>query len=227
MSDHTISQTWIGRRRKQRNTLGRLLSTTAEEIRFRFGGCGVGEPERASSLTNILYFEPKGSRNAHAPSFLLPLLQTVKSVSVMPAIRLHPPNKDRNADIGEPNHSLPQLLQTPSGLAILEIQGTVNTPPTLSIASSSIGKLIFPQYDVNKPTDDTSWQKRVYLYVGKHQRMTGEVKKLAKPIAVIRRRQVDTKAEDSSTSEDGELEIAEIVYYKILFAHRPEPVGGD
>lgn len=145
----------------------------------------------------------------------------------MPAIPLHPPNKDRRSDFGEASHSLPQLLQTPSGLAILEIQGTVNAPSALQNDASPIGKLIFPQYDANKSTDDTSWQKRVYLYVGKHQRLTGEVKKLAKPIAVIRRRQLDINAADSSAVEAGELEIAEIVYYKILFAHRPEPVGGD
>jgi chromosome transmission fidelity protein 8 len=145
----------------------------------------------------------------------------------MPAIPLHPPNKDRYAGLGEASHSLPQLLQTPSGLAILEIQGTVNAPSALSNGSSPIGKLVFPQYDANKPTDDTSWQKRVYLYVGKHQRLTGEVKKLAKPIAVVRRRQSDTQAGDISPGDDGELEIAEIVHYKILFAHRPEPVGGD
>jgi chromosome transmission fidelity protein 8 len=65
------------------------------------------------------------------------------------------------------------------------------------------------------------------LYIGKHQRLTGEVKKLAKPLAVIRRRQVSNGAEDALTSEDDQLEIAEIVYYKLLFAHRPEPVGSD
>ena len=145
----------------------------------------------------------------------------------MPAIPLHPPRKDHNADFGEARQSLPQLLQTPSGLAILEIQGSVNAPPAPPNGPSTIGKLVFPQYDANKPTDDTSWQKRVHLYVGKHQRLTGEVKKLAKPIAVIRRRQPGAKVEHTSAGEDGELEIAEIVYYKILFAHRPEPVGGE
>lgn len=141
----------------------------------------------------------------------------------MPTINLHPPGRDRAGDDRQP---LPQLLQTPSGLAIVEIQGTVNAPVTTGNASSSaIGKLIFPQYDSNAPSDDTSWHKRVYLYVGKHQRLTGEVKKLAKPLAVIRRRNVSNGAEQASAGEDNELEIAEIVYYKILFAHRPEPVG--
>jgi chromosome transmission fidelity protein 8 len=70
--------------------------------------------------------------------------------------------------------------------------------------------------------DDTSWHKRVYLYVGKHQRLTGEVKKLPKPMAVLRKRE----AAGETDGGESELEIAEIVYYKLLFAHRPEPVGG-
>ena len=143
----------------------------------------------------------------------------------MPTITLHPPAKDRSSVAANP---LPQLMQTPSGLAIVEIQGTVNS--TLSTEQKgangaiTLGKLAFPHYNATMPVDDISWHKRVYLYVGQHQRLTGEVKKLTKPIAVIRRRvtDVDTEAEAAGVEE---LEVAEIVYYKLLFAHRPEPVG--
>jgi chromosome transmission fidelity protein 8 len=106
----------------------------------------------------------------------------------------------------------------------VELQGTVNS--SLSDAqhesdgSVPVGQLSFPLWDANAPKEDTAWQKRVYLYVGKHQRLTGEVKKLAKPLAVLRRR------ESSLTEGAEEMEVAEIVYFKILFAHRPEPVGG-
>lgn len=67
--------------------------------------------------------------------------------------------------------------------------------------------------------DDTKWMKRVYLYVGRYQRMTGEVKKLPRPIAVLQKYQ---------GNEDGdaeELEVVEIVRYKIFFKSRPEPVN--
>ena len=60
--------------------------------------------------------------------------------------------------------------------------------------------------------------KRVHLYVGQHQRLTGEVKKLPNPVAVIRKR------EDPRTDSE-ELEIMEIVYWKVVFSSRPEPVG--
>lgn len=131
---------------------------------------------------------------------------------------------------------LPQLLQTPSGLALLEMQGTINTPspPTQDDDDEStqpgsyetpIGRLVFPDYEPGT-SEGGAWQKRVYLYVGMHQRLTGEVKKLLKAIAIIRKR---APSEAEGTSEGGqgaeELEIVEIVKYKIIFSNRPEPVG--
>lgn len=61
--------------------------------------------------------------------------------------------------------------------------------------------------------------KTAHLYVGKYQRLTGEVKKLANPVAVIRKR-------DEGETNGEELEIVEIVYWKVVFSGRPEPVGG-
>lgn len=68
--------------------------------------------------------------------------------------------------------------------------------------------------------------KKVYLYVGKYQRLTGEVKKLGKPLAVIRK--VDEAyngAGEGSGSSSEALEIVDIVKFKVLFSGRPEPVG--
>lgn len=133
-------------------------------------------------------------------------------------------------------NSLPNLLQTPSGLAILEIQGTINTPPfpsegspstSSACAATPIGRLVFPHYSDSNPSP--AWMKTVHLYIGRHQRLTGEVKKLANPLAVIRRREMIEEARREETrGDDGqgeELEIVDLVYYKILFSSRPEPVG--
>lgn len=177
----------------------------------------------------------------------------------MPSIPLHP------RPLRDPSHTpsynpLPQLLQTPSGLAILELQGTINIPSVTeggresngpsddpaaggssgasagSVFETPIGKLIFPDYSPQNPADDEKWMKRVYLYVGRYQRMTGEVKKLTKPLAVIQRRQQKSGAGDRDTDraagaaegKDGdELEIVEIIKYKIVFQSRPEPVFDD
>jgi chromosome transmission fidelity protein 8 len=141
---------------------------------------------------------------------------------------------------------LPELLCTPSGLALLELQGTINLPQRdpESHASglqvngdgasqeTSIGRLVFPDYHpATQEPNSTAWTKRVYLYVGKHQRLTGEVKKLPKAIAVIRKRpKEDTEGISNATTKSGEeqteeLEVVEIVKWKILFSQRPEPVG--
>ncbi|KAI8719253.1 hypothetical protein NCS52_00705800 [Fusarium sp. LHS14.1] len=140
----------------------------------------------------------------------------------MSSANLHPPNK--NAKTPSP---LPQLLQTPSGLALLELQGVVNMPQTAEGEPSSsieIGRIDFPDYIPD--TEGSAWMKRVHLYVGQHQRLTGEVKKLPKAMAVVRRRESGTIAGSGGESEEqgDNLEVAEIVKYKIMFSNRPEPV---
>ncbi|KAF2479039.1 chromosome transmission fidelity protein 8 [Neohortaea acidophila] len=138
----------------------------------------------------------------------------------MPTIPIYPQSRQ-----GATHHSnLPHVLQTPSGLAVVEIQGTIkcSTPHTGAHDDvlAAVGRVVFPYYDDAKGAGDNAWQKRVYLYIGQHQRLTGEVKKLANPMALLRRRAASNDGHD-------ELEIAEIVHYKLTFAHRPEPVGAN
>jgi len=66
--------------------------------------------------------------------------------------------------------------------------------------------------------EEGAWMKKVYLYVGKHQRMTGEVRRLGRPVAVVGRR---------DGGEGEELVVLEVVRWKVLFGMRPEPVGGE
>jgi hypothetical protein len=156
----------------------------------------------------------------------------------MPSIKLHPSSASSTTKATSPQtpkNPLPPLLQTPTGLAILELQGTINVPSSneeenemidspnsnsnidpASVFETPIGKLMFPDYSVHNP-DDTKWMKRAYLYVGRYQRMTGEVKKLPRPVAVLQRHQGEGDGE--------ELEVVEIVRYKIFFKSRPEPVN--
>ncbi|TQS38075.1 hypothetical protein Golomagni_01457 [Golovinomyces magnicellulatus] len=147
---------------------------------------------------------------------------------------------------------LPQLLQTPSGLAILELQGTIYLPAPncttdnelrenqqlprsqtenntgLKSLEAAFGRLSFPYYD-EADTNSTAWMKKVYLYVGPHQRLTGEVKKLQNALAVIRKVRNDpfegSEDVDEIEKNNIQLEIVEIIKYKILFSNRPEPVG--
>ncbi|KAF4343674.1 chromosome transmission fidelity 8 [Fusarium beomiforme] len=123
---------------------------------------------------------------------------------------------------------LPQLLQTPSGLALLELQGTVNLPQDSNgdaLGGVEVGRLDFPDYVPD--AEGSAWMKRVHLYIGQHQRLTGEVKKLPKAMAVVRKRENKIiSGSGGQTQEQGEnLEVVEIVKYKLLFSNRPEPVG--
>jgi chromosome transmission fidelity protein 8 len=64
---------------------------------------------------------------------------------------------------------------------------------------------------------------RVWMYVGEHQRLAGEVKRLPRAVAVLRRR----GGEGGEGGEDAEeLEVVEVVKWKVVFSSRPEPVGG-
>ncbi|CAI7591227.1 unnamed protein product [Penicillium crustosum] len=106
----------------------------------------------------------------------------------MPSIKLQPhclsPAK-ATTTTSTPNNPLPALLQTPSGLALLELQGTINIPSgneeddldyststddPASTFETPIGKLMFPDYSVHNP-DDTKWMKRVYMYIGRNARL--------------------------------------------------------
>lgn len=133
----------------------------------------------------------------------------------MPTVSLNCPTQKEDSKFENP---LPQLLHTPSGLALIELQGSVLSDTSQHSISEAInlGRLVFPPSEVSSSTE---WDgKRVFLYVGKHQRMAGEVKKLGKAIAVVRRRE---------GGEEGEVEVEDIVRFKMVFASRPEPMGAE
>ncbi|EHK16762.1 uncharacterized protein TRIVIDRAFT_40894 [Trichoderma virens Gv29-8] len=140
------------------------------------------------------------------------------------ASKLYPPSKQASTT----TNPLPTLLQTPSGLAILELQGSINLPQDAqgdALKDVEVGRLEFPEYSPD--AIGSAWMKRVHMYIGQHQRLTGEVKKLPKALAVVRKR--ENRMLQSSSGpymEEGDnLEVLDIVKYKLIFASRPEPVG--
>ncbi|RPB00966.1 hypothetical protein L873DRAFT_1678398 [Choiromyces venosus 120613-1] len=152
----------------------------------------------------------------------------------MPSIPLHP-TPISPPPSPAPTNPLPTLLHTPTGLAIIEIQGTINLPSTSTSTITTttsppteeqqqsyetpVGKLVFPDSDL-------ATSNRAYLYIGKHQRLTGEVKKLPTPLGVLRRRENPAGVVGEEKEWEGEeLEILEIVQWKVLFSQRPEPVS--
>ncbi|KAL4979152.1 Ctf8-domain-containing protein [Aspergillus desertorum] len=188
-----------------------------------------------SDLSDLRYGKMHGSVGATGEEIVSEAIRGLDNLEdacyPMPSIPLYPRASSRD----NAYNPLPQLLQTPSGLALLELQGTINLPvreipdtgteftdleSPCSTYETPIGKLMFPDYSPQKARDDTSWFKRAYLYVGRYQRMTGEVKRLPKPLAIIQRRQ--TEGGDDAPEQ---LEIVEIVRYKLIFKNRPEPVN--
>lgn len=153
----------------------------------------------------------------------------------MPSVKLHPQFESfTNTKYDNP---IPQLLQTPAGLALIEIQGTINAPTgtsdTYTIENegvtklTEVGRLEFPLYNA-QDKGEGSWMKKVYLYIGKHQRLVGEVKKLPKAILVLTKsegKDSPMEAGEEQAQEQERLDITAIIKYKILFANRPEPAG--
>lgn len=143
----------------------------------------------------------------------------------MPTVTLHPPSPARARGLLLEN-ALPPVLHTPSGLAMIELQGSILSENGAAEFAEALelGRLVFPAAD-DSIDGSSDWDgKRVLLYIASHQRMAGEVKKLAKPVAVVRRpSNIDENENDPATRDD--IEIAEIMHLKILFASRPEPMG--
>jgi len=132
----------------------------------------------------------------------------------MPSITLHPTPAPTTAPNTTTN-PLPPLLHTPLGLAILEIQGSLNIPAATSTSETSlqIGSLSFPLLAASgdNGASEGAWMKKVWLYIGQNQRLTGDVRKLGKPVGLVRRRA-------GGEGEAGEeLEIMEIVRWKVFF----------
>ena len=58
--------------------------------------------------------------------------------------------------------------------------------------------------------------------------MTGEIKKLPKPLAIVRKfSKQSTEPPAAASIGDQVLEIIDVVKYKIVFSQRPEPISEE
>ncbi|QUC21092.1 uncharacterized protein UV8b_05335 [Ustilaginoidea virens] len=151
----------------------------------------------------------------------------------MASATLYPP--PRRPHPAAPN-PLPQLVHTPSGLALLELQGSINLPADDGAAAVRVGTIEFPDCDpaaAAAAAAGSAWTKRVHMHVGRYQRLAGEVKKLPRAVAVVRRRRreaggvLDSSPGARVGQAADDLEVVEIIKYKIVFSSRPEPVGSS
>lgn len=143
----------------------------------------------------------------------------------MPSIVLHPRRGEQEFPLSAQEQALPPLLQTPLGLALIEVQGSLNlTAPREGEDLTDLGRLEFPllsSVDDDAASREGPWTKKIYFYVGQHQRLAGELVKLPKPFAVLRRRECSDAVQELNGSVE-EVEIAEIIRWKLFFGGRPE-----
>lgn len=129
------------------------------------------------------------------------------------------------------------LISTPYGLAILEIQGELNLPNSPPDSTSNrdseymenfvkidtiydavkFGKLVFDDNDKSIAT----------LFIGKSQRLLGKLEKLETPLAVLR---IPNDHKDASFSDNKEvlneekIKIIDVIKKKLIFKQRPLPI---
>lgn len=132
---------------------------------------------------------------------------------------------------------LPSLLKTPSGLALIELQGRINVGSNSLIASA---------LDLERDTEDVSCSpafdstvtrhlgdvefvenNEVLLNIGNRQLLRGKIVELKPPLAVLDMQQASmTRTQMSQAKETEKLDIPvlEVIRHQILFNNRPEPV---
>lgn len=135
------------------------------------------------------------------------------------------------------------LITTPYGLALLEIQGELNLPHTkpdiplnqlLPLDQEKMKNFITVDdiYDAVKFGHlqfDEKDDLRVTLFIGKSQRLIGNVAKLDVPLGVLK---VPLKQEarnghgdvDMDEEEEQEIQMVDIVRAKMIFKQRPLPI---
>lgn len=100
--------------------------------------------------------------------------------------------------------SVPQMIQTPSGMAIVEIQGEVVSKSHLQEGSRRVGTIEFSE-------------KNAILVIDGKQRMRGSIKKLDKPLGLLK----------MDPENRNQVDLVEIVTHKVSFTDIPEPVGAE
>ncbi|CAK7893807.1 chromosome transmission fidelity protein 8 [[Candida] anglica] len=113
----------------------------------------------------------------------------------------------------------PNVISTPLGLAIVEIQGELNLPQTQPSRDAN------PEYLANFATVDDIYtavrfgsleldpkdEEKAVVYIGKSQRLMGKLVNLDTPLGVLRLGSKDIK-------------MVDIIYKKLIFKDRPLPI---
>lgn len=123
-----------------------------------------------------------------------------------------------------------QLISTPYGLLMLEIQGELNLPSEVPPETDQTGQRanfatvdeLYHAVKFGKLDFDEKDPSKVTLFIGKSQRLLGTIVNLDTPLGVLR-----IPARPEGNNETGEdIKMVDIVKKKIIFKQRPLPIMG-
>lgn len=137
----------------------------------------------------------------------------------------------------EPLEGLPPLLKTPSGLALIELQGRINVGSNSLIASAldlerdTEDVSSIPEFDstVKRHLGEVEFvdNNEVLLNIGNRQLLRGKIVELKPPVAVLDMQPASmtrTQMSQAKVVEKLDIPVLEIIRHQILFNNRPEPV---
>lgn len=125
----------------------------------------------------------------------------------------------------------PPIIETPSGIALLEIQGTININDRAltagSVSDLSNGLDNFNPYlrrKIGKIDFSNHENGEIVMEVDEHQRLRGKITKLKQPLGLLKLNKDDDNTVGNDENAEIEIPIVEIITHKVVFATRPEPL---
>lgn len=120
--------------------------------------------------------------------------------------------------------SYDNIISTPFGLSIIEIQGVLNLPKSVpeeheiasgghNVANFATVDSIYHAVKFGKLDFDGNDPKKVTLFIGKSQRLLGSMVDLDTPLGVLR-----------VSKGNGNLKMVDVIRKKIVFKQRPLPI---
>lgn len=128
--------------------------------------------------------------------------------------------------------TLPSVLQTPSGLILVEVQGTIHVGAHTLVSTEGLG---LNSQSENAPAEEKSVRflgtfdfsqvekKEITLVIDEHQCLRGKITKLKAPLAVLKMDNA-TRDGDGGTSDQISIPIMGLIESKVVFSTRPEPI---
>lgn len=169
-------------------------------------------------------------RNAFAYYFVRYLINAIMPATSIDYTAVH---SILNKEKVDADASYDNIISTPYGLSILEIQGELNLPKSVpeddEIASggdyvSNFATIdsIYHAVKFGRLDFDANDHTKVTLFIGKSQRLLGNLVDLDTPLGVLRITRSYQLAE--SNRDDNQLKMVDIIRKKIIFKQRPLPI---